>query len=218
VLAAVSFRGLIENEKGEDEEGAEKLRKRLLPWLERIGASGELEEAETTLLSTPVGRLDRRTTVDATWQSEGLVVLAWALHCTTLPPVHMICAPGEIANSMGFLQEREQTPLSNTRMRSADEIEYWAHTYLALHWRLRQFSLKRGTMDFVSFASACKWATMRLDDLEIQDDDLAIKGVRIDRLSEDTFRDVVSITQERRVALDWLLGFETLYSQVTTDT
>ena len=217
VLAAISCRGLIENEKG-DSEGAERVRQRLLPWLKDIGASGELEPTEAAILSTPLGQLDRRATIDSSWRSEGFMVVAWALHYADLPPIYEICKPVETANAMGFLDVRERTALATPRLRSLDEIGYWADTYLTLHWRLRQFSLKPVSMDFVAFASECKWATMRLTELQVQDNDLAINGVRIDRLDESTMRDVVSITQERRIALDWLLGFESLYSEVTTDT
>jgi Domain of unknown function (DUF4272) len=218
VLAAVACRGLIEKEKEENVEGAEKVRQRLLPWLDRIGVTGELEPTETSALSTAVGHLDRRATIDASWRAEGLAVLAWALHYATLPQVSVLSAPVEIANAIGFLQDRQQTAISSPRLRSYHEIEYWAHTYLTLHWRLREFSLKPGTMDFVSFAMACKWTKMELGELEIRDKDLAINGVRIDHVDKDTFRDVVSITTERRIALDWLLGFAALYSDVTTDT
>src|SRR5437899_1154786 len=78
VLAAVSRRGLIENEKDADELQAELVRKRIVNWLEKIEVSNELESIETALLATPVGELDRRATIDATWRSEGLAVLAWA--------------------------------------------------------------------------------------------------------------------------------------------
>ena len=218
VLAAVSCRGLIENEREADPQGAENLRQRFLPWLDSIGASGELEPTEAVLLSTPVGELDRQATIDATWRSEGLVVLAWALQYAGLPSLYVLCAPEGIFNSMGFLQRREQTPLAAPCLRNAEDLHYWADTYLTLHWRLRQFSLQPGPMDFVAFAAACKWATMRLNELEVKDKDLAINGVRIDSVDGSTMQDIVSITQERRIALDWLLGFEPLYSQVTTDT
>jgi hypothetical protein len=59
---------------------------------------------------------------------------------------------------------------------------------------------------------------MRLDDLEVLDNDLAIEGVRLDKLEYKRFREVLSTTQERHQALNWLMGFEHLYSQVTTDT
>lgn len=218
VLAAVAWRGLIENEKTADENGAEDIRHRILTWLHAIGVSTELEAAEANLLATPVGRLDRKATINATWRSEGLVVLAWALHRATLPPLHSICEPVEAANALGFLQDREATPLSAPKVRESPEVESWADTYLTLHWRLRQFSIQPGRMDFVSYASKCKWARMRLDELEVIDNDLAIKGVRIDCVDDGAYRDALSITTERRIALDWLLGFEPLYSDVTTDT
>ena len=96
-LAAVACRGLIENERHSDESGAEDVRQRIVTWIDNLGVNTEMEAAEATLLATPVGRLDRRTTIDATWRSEGLAVLAWALHRTTLPPVHSICEPVPIA-------------------------------------------------------------------------------------------------------------------------
>ena len=49
-------------------------------------------------------------------------------------------------------------------------------------------------------------------------DDLAIQGMRIDRLDQHTYRHTLSITRERRQAFNWLLGFESQYSDVTTDT
>src|SRR4051794_3367171 len=91
VLAAVAYRGFIENEKRSDENGAENVRQRIVTWLDDLGVSSELEAAEANLLATPVGGLDERTRIDTCWRSEGLVVLAWALHRATLPAVHSIC-------------------------------------------------------------------------------------------------------------------------------
>jgi hypothetical protein len=216
VLSAVSCRALIEEDAGK--QGAEDLRLRLLPWLETIGAAEELEPAETTLIATPLGKLEEKKGVDASWQSEGMVVLAWALGFAELPPVHVQCEPSDVANCMGFLDDRENTPLHNPRLRDGSEIEKRGDTYLTLHWRLRQFSINSAPMDFSAYALACKWATMRLDELEFQDNDLAIDGVRIDKVEFKRFREVLSITQERHQALNWLMGFEQLYSQVTTDT
>ena len=73
-------------------------------------------------------------------------------------------------------------------------------------------------MDFTAYVSACKWASLRLDRLETLDGDLAIDGVRIDKVENATYRRALSITQERHQAFNWLLGFEPLYSEVTTDT
>jgi hypothetical protein len=216
VLSAVSCRALIE--KDADVQEAEELRHRVVGWLDSIGAAEEMEPAEVTLLSTPLGKLDRKRTVNATWQSEGMVVLAWALRCADLPPVHIECEPNDVADAMGFLDDRQNTLMHAPRLRGWGEIETWADTYLTLHWRLRQFSLEPAPMDFVAYVAACTWGPLRLDKLETLDDDLAIDGVCIDQLEHATFRRTLSITQERHQAFNWLLGFEPLYSDVTTDT
>ena len=218
VLAAVAWRGLIENEESTDERGAEDVRRDIVTWLDGHGLSTEVEEAEMRLLATPVGKLGRKAIIDACWRSEGLAVLAWALHRATLPSVHTLCEPVPIAKALGFLEDREATGLPAPMLRNSAEIEHWAHTYLALHWRMREFSLRAVRIDFVSYAAKCRWARLELNDLEVIDDDLAIQGVRIDLVDQRVFRDVLSITIERRIALDWLLGFELLYSEVTTDT
>jgi Domain of unknown function (DUF4272) len=216
VLAAISCRGLIEKDAGNP--GAEELRQGILPWLDSIGAAEELEPAETNLLSTPLGGLDHKKTINMSWQSEGMVVLAWALGYAELPAAHVECEPSDIANGMGFLGERKKTPLHSPQLRESAEIEAWADTYLTLHWRLRQFSLSPVTMDFVDYVSKCQWAALQLDHLEIQDRELAIDGVRLDNLESEAFRRTLGITRERHTAFNWLLGFEPIYSEVPADT
>jgi len=182
VLSAVSCRALIEKDAGKP--GAEEFRQRLLPWLEIVGAAEELEQPEIDLISTPLGELDKEKRLDASWQAEGMAALAWVLGAAELPPVQIQCEPSDVANAMGFLDDRENTPLNNPRLREAVEIEKRTDTYLTLHWRLRQFSIDPSPMDFRASVLACKWASMRLDELEIVENDLAIDGVRIDKVKE----------------------------------
>jgi hypothetical protein len=108
VLAAVACRGLIEKDAAKP--GAEKLRKRVVGWLDNIGVYAEMESDEISLLGTPLGELERKATLNATWRSEGMVVLAWALGCAELPPISEECEPSNVANGMGFLDERQHTP------------------------------------------------------------------------------------------------------------
>ncbi len=216
VLAAVSCRALIEKDVGK--AGAEELRRELCDWLERVGAAGELEDTEADLIFTPLGELDEKTERDAGWRSEGMVVLAWALGCVTLPPVHLECEPSGVANAMGFLDDHQSTPLHCPRLNSPVEIERWANIYLTLHWRLRKLEIEPGAIDLVRYVSDCTWGALRLDELEIQDRDLAVNGVVIHKVDYWAYRHILSITQERHQAFNWLLGFEPIYSQVTTDT
>jgi len=74
------------------------------------------------------------------------------------------------------------------------------------------------TDGFVKFVLECAWGPLRLDYLETLNRDLAIEGVRLDKVEYAVFRRSLSITQERHQAFNWLLGFEPVYSQVTTDT
>jgi hypothetical protein len=119
---------------------------------------------------------------------------------------------------VGYLAERRKARLEHPVLRDQDEIEAMAETYLALHWRLREFGLRQGPMDFAHYASTCNWGPLRVVDLEILDGDLAIDGVRLDQVEYRRYRQALSITQERHQAFNWLLGSEPVYSDVTTDT
>lgn len=216
VLSAVACRALID--KDAEKPGAEQLRKDVVGWLARIGVVGELEQSEAALLSTPLGELDKKTAVDATWSAEGMVVLAWVLGCASLPAFYRECEPSDVANAMGFLGERKTTVLRRPVLRDSGDISVAEETYLTLHWRLRQFSNDPGPMDFAAYVSSCNWGPLRLDQLELCEGDLAVEGVRIDRLDYRVFRRTLSIVQERHRAFNWLIGWDSVYSQVTTDT
>lgn len=216
VLSAVTCRGSIE--KDANERGAEKLRKSTVDWLYRIGADREMESQELALLSTPLGELEKKRARDATWVSEGLVVLAWALRRAPLPVFHVECEPSDVANAIGFLADRGDTILANPQLREANEITVEWEKYLTLHWRLRQFSIEPGIMDLVAYVSSCEWGPLRLNDIGLCDGDLAVEGVRIDRLEYFEFRRVLSLVQERHRAFNWLRGWDPVYSEVTTDT
>lgn len=216
VLATVSCRALIEEDAGKP--GAEELRQKLLPWLESVGAAEELEPHEREFIEADMSSLDPKKRINGSWQSEGMVVLAWALGYSELPKIYIQCEPSDVANNMGFLESRESTPMNLSRLRDPLEIDLWRDTYLTLHWRLRQFSLEPKPMDFVRYVSECGWGPLRLDQLEIVKNDLAINRARVDKLDDKRFRQLLSITQERHQAFNWLSGYEQLYSQVTTDT
>jgi len=216
VLSSISCRGAIERDF--EKPGAEVLRQRILPWLVTIGVSSELEPIEKDLLETPLGKLDSRNALNSQWRSEGLVVLAWALKWAELPRPQDQCDPSELANSLGFLDERRNTPLHNPALRPNEEIETWGDTYLTLHWRLRLITSYPGTMDFIEVVDKCEWGPLRIDQLEIVENDVAIDGVRIDKIDAKKHGELLSIARERHQAFNWLLGFERIYSRVNTDT
>src|SRR5438874_815687 len=73
-LSAVVCRGNID--RGAGNADAESLRDRILDWIAFLDVQDEIEPQETALLKAPLGALAQRQVIDATWQAEGLAVLA----------------------------------------------------------------------------------------------------------------------------------------------
>lgn len=216
VLAAVSCRGLIEEDSPNPR--AESLRKKVREWLEQIGAIEEVEAREGRLLATRLGELSSVEELDASWVSEGAAVLAWALERAELPSFHEPFRPADVARCLGFLEPRDATAAFEPSLREPEEIEWLANHYLTVHWRLRQFGLDGEPMDFRAMIDQCSWGPLTADGLSFLEADLAIGSLPIAKQDPDVLHAVRSIVQERHQALNWLLGEEALYSEVTTDT
>jgi hypothetical protein len=215
-LAAVVCRGFLEVEQ--DRREAETRRLHLSDWLDRIGALDELEESELSLVETPHGLLDGQSIFDATWRSEGMLVLAWSLGRAALLSYDEPCGSSAVAGQLGFLAERSMTVLSAPLLRERAEIEHWANTYLTLHWRLRQYQVDPEPIDFAAYAAQCKWGPLTVAELNLTEGDLAVCGKRIDRADDKSRDRTLGVVQERHQAFNWLLGSAPLYSEVPTDT
>lgn len=108
---------------------------------------------------------------------------------------------------------------ANAQLCSPVEIEDEASRQLAVHWRLRQFThYGNKPMNFVAFAEGVQWAQFNLEGVAILEDDLAVGGKPIAQADTAHVQMMTSIVQERHHAANWLLGWEELYSEVTTDT
>lgn len=214
-LAAVSGRGVLELE--DDKDSAETQRLRICDWLTQVGVADELEEDEDLLIRTPIGDLDEPSMIDATWRSEGALVLAWSLQRTALRAPDEECDSGQIADDLGFFRPRSATVLAKASLREGAEIAHWAGTYLTIHWRLMQFTIDPGPIDFPGLIARQNWG-LTLANIPLVEGDLAIQGQRIDRVPEDWRHHVLSIAQERHRAFNWLMGLDPIYSDVPTDT
>jgi hypothetical protein len=216
VLSAVVCRSGIESDAGNKD--AERFREGVLNWLFDLGLSDEIEKEEYELLISPLGTLERRKVIDASWRGEGMAVLAWALNKAELPPHDELVDSPTVAESLGFMNDAESTTLHNPQLRSFDELNRFAESMLALHWRLRQYSLDHAPMNFVEFAKTCYFGPLELHGLRLLEDDLAIGDRPIGEATEESWRECLSIAQERHIAANWLMGNEEVYSEVTTDT
>jgi hypothetical protein len=216
VLSAVVCRSGIERDAGNEQ--VEKFRQQVVAWLQRFQLDSEAEPAEMEMLQTPLGKLAKQVVIDTSWRTEGLAVLAWALGKQQLPKYETQSNGPAAAEALGFLKPREQTALHQPRLRPVQEIAALGDQIFTLHWRLRQFSLEPGAIDFLEFAKTAWFGPLSLDGLNLSEKDLSIGGMPLARAPEREWRTVMSITQERHQAVNWLAGHESIYSQVTTDT
>jgi hypothetical protein len=119
---------------------------------------------------------------------------------------------------LGFLTNDAFPVLAEAELRAAEELEDCADRQLAVHWRLREFSLRPEHMDFQAYALNCPWARMPLEGLRLIEGDLAIGAVPLVQAPEAAWRSCLSIAAERHQAANWLLGQDPTYSEVTADT
>lgn len=217
VLATLACRASLE--EAPREPRAMELHAQLQDWLVEEGLQQEFETSEWSRVLAPLGALTVREHIDMSWRSEGLMVLAWALQRVELKPFDQPAEGSAVAGAIGFLEPGAVRELvRQARLRSEDELMWLADLTLAVHWRLREYSLRAEPMNFVDFAQRCQWAQMPVADLQILDGDLALRGTPISGASDDVLGECTSIIRERQQAANWLIGQEELYSEVTCDT
>lgn len=216
VLGAVAARAMLEQDPHADRE---ERRQWLLRRVEGLGLGAELEPAERRALETPAGRLAQRQTIEGSWRSEGLAVLAWALGMFE-PPAHdtSVNLWELISQRMELIGDHRPLVLSAPRLRPPEELKRMERRLFVLHWRLRDFSLRPGPMDFAEFARTAWFGPFDIQGLPLADGDLAIAGLPIAEADEERVHESQSIAMERHQAINWLLGRHETYSQVDTST
>ena len=96
-----------------------------------------------------LGGLKESDQINATWRLEGLVVLAWALGRFEMPPHDALVSLNSLWKSLGLLDADEaRTLLESPVLRTRAEIATLRNQLFALHWRLRNFSIKPAVIDF----------------------------------------------------------------------
>lgn len=216
VMSAVIYRAFMEAYPDEPEVKTEC--QNILHWLEQLRVLDELEVKEKEILSTPLGQLPSRQAINSTWRSEGLVVLAWALNCFDLPAYDELVDPQAVVNSLHFLNSGAAELLASPNLRATNELEQYAERMFALHWRLREYHLHPGKLDFQKFAQEAWFGPLDVSGLRFIDQDLAIGQNEISQTSDEDFRQCMSITSERHQAANWLVGDDQTYSEVDTGT
>jgi hypothetical protein len=216
-LTAATARAILEQDTANPE--TPQVYQDLLAWVRNLGIDGELEPDEWEVLQRPPGKLDPRTQTNSTWRLEGLVVLAWALGRFEIPPHDQLVNLNPLWQSLGLLDTKAaKMLLANPTVRPREEIGGLRNRLFALHWRLRNFYVNSGVMDFAEYARTCWFGPLDLSGLALVEGDLGLRGERIDRAPQDVFSSVHSTAQERHQAVNWLWEGPKRYSQASVAT
>lgn len=215
-LSCVVCRAFMES--FDDAAEAATLQSRILSWIDAIDLRSEFEPSEITMIEADIGVLSPQDVANGSWRSEGLAVLAWALARNELPAHDVMVDPSAAANSVLFLAEDALDRRHELRLRSADELAKLSAVQLALHWRLREFSLRATPLDFRKFVETAWFGPLSIEGVELAENDLAIDGVPLSKAPVDRFQQCRSIAMERHQAINWLSGWDEIYSEVDTST
>jgi len=218
VLAAIVYRSRLERYASNPD--AEPFRRRVLGWLDAVGLSSELEQGEREYLETPVGQAAPQTQINGCWRGEGLAVLAWALKRYELPPYDQNVDLLTAADGVGFLDANSANPLLRSAvLRPSSDIDGCARHATIVHWRLRQFSLSPGPMDFLGYLKKHPgYREVWLDGLRFVEGDLAIGEMGVAKVAGERFETCRSAAMERQIAAYWLQGDHKVYSEVDSST
>lgn len=212
LMSTMVNRGFLED--CDPEEKPENHRRDDVALLKDSAAWDEAEPWEREALEAPVGSLEKTLGRKLQWQSEGALTLAWALNLAELPPYDKQVDVNQLYGLAKELREGKLQP----RLRSEEELETVAFQWLAIHWRIRQFSLDGKEMDFVGYAPKSWCGAMDLSAARILERDLAIGDVPIVKAPEEAWQSASGNLEERRTALQWVLGQSPVYSETDTST
>jgi hypothetical protein len=216
-LTAVTARAILEQDTANPE--APGTYQDLLAWVKDVGIDDEFEPDEWEVLQRPLGKLEPRQQINSTWRLEGLVVLAWALGRFEIPPHDELVQLNPLWRSLGLLDAAAARELlADPTLRPREEIGTLRNRLFALHWRLRNFRINPGVMDFAEYARTCWFGPLDISGLPLVDGDLAIRGERIDRAPPDAFGSAHSTAQERHQAANWLWEGPQRYSEASVAT
>lgn len=224
VLSAICRRAFLENERGDLGEDPEAERFDLVAWLRDEGLDRLATPAERALLDTRVGTLDPKAAATASWQTEALASLGWALALVDAAPDYdapadpaalLALLPAPWERSAPFRQRaslRDEATIATERERA----ELW-------HWRAgasEALASARGAdrQDILVAIDEVAEASRRAELLpSLVGGDFPARGRPFRDLEPDALAEIGTVAEERLRALNWLCGFGSGWDDIPLD-
>ncbi|MDP9356132.1 MAG: DUF4272 domain-containing protein [Chloroflexota bacterium] len=225
VLAAVCHRAYLERAEGDDgADDPEAERFDLVAWLRTEGLDPIASPVERHLLQTRLGRLGSDETDAASWQTEALAALAWAMGILeALPPYHIPVDPGPLLDAMPSPWDKTGPFRTGVRLRPEEEIAAERERAELWHWRATMVDLlleARGKeaqrLGAVIREVAGEAARAGIVD-HVTAGDFTVDGRPYRDLAGEALDVATAIAAERHRALNWLCGFGMDWDTVPTD-
>jgi hypothetical protein len=223
ILSAI-LRRLALEDAALDEEGdplADAFDER--EWLREQGLASQLTARETALLDSPLGSIAPDLTIEASWQGEALVALAWAIDAMPMPPVDATSDPRPIMELVPSPWDAIKAWVSqpvivseSDAVRERELAEIW-------HWRATTELLRReaSPVDRRDFEAAVREVAAEARSAGIapalSDGDFPVRGRSIKESTDTELDELVSATGHRLRALNWLCGFGDSWDEVPLD-
>lgn len=116
-------------------------RTEVLDWLNKAGLIGELSPIEAAFLNDPSP--SDRVIVNASWYSERLITLLWALKLSEMPPFDQRCDTSLFRDVLPpYADTAEQEFINTAQLRPETELLEMADHILDHHWEARDAKIK----------------------------------------------------------------------------
>ena len=225
ILGTVCRRAYLEerpSEAAEDDPEAERFD--LAAWLRDEGLDAAATPRESALLEAWVGRLDPEEIETASWQSESLVALGWALGWVEEMPAYDAAAnPTALLERIPAPWDRTETFRRGARLRSEATIAAERERAELWNWRAEASDLlltakaeERSAL--VAAIRDVARETFTAGVLpKLTRGDFPARGLAYRDLDPEAVSELGSVARERLRALNWLCGFGVDWDGVPLD-
>ena len=214
ILGAVCRRAFLETQPGGAHENPEADRFDLHAWLREEGLAPALSPSEARLLRTPVGRVGDEDAAAASWQTEALVALGWALRLVAaMPPYDTTADPAPLLAGLPSPWEPIAGFVRDARLRAETEIATERERAELWQWRAETAALmgdagrgkRAGLVAAVEDVAREALEAGLIAGTAAGDFPVARRPYR--EVDAETFGTLSAIAAERSRALNWLCGF-----------